>query len=504
MRDLSVGIDVGTTAIKAVVMNTKGDIEYCCSLPHDVISPRTGYAEEDASIWWDHTRKLLAGIASSVDKKRLAAVGISGMVPTLILLDENGNPLHHSIQQNDARAVEEIRQFKQEIDEERYFLLTGNTINQQVVFPKYRWLQRNRPEVVEKASLMMGSYDYCTYKLTGKPSAELNWALESGMWLIRERQWFPQILQTADISESLLPSVHSPTQIVGASTIEVERETGFPVGIPVTAGSADHVASALASGLHSEGDLLLKIGGAGDILFSTDQIRMDKRLFIDYHALEGRYLLNGCMASSGSIVDWFTRQFDLPDLAELDRNAAGIEPGSSGLVLLPYFVGEKTPIFDAHARGVCLGLSLFHTKFHLFRAILESVAYGFMHHLEVLHEMGLTVNRVYLSNGGSSSSLWRNIILDAVGNAGTYFPDHPGSSLGVALLAAEGVGVTRNWQALRSHTKKGIAIPFSPENHAVYQRFFEIYKKLYLVTKPLFQELHASLETNKAQTAKTP
>ncbi len=494
MRDLSVGIDIGTTAVKAIAANSKGEIEYERSLPHELYSPRAGYAEEDASVWWDNTTKLLTDIAGKVDTGRIAALGVSGMVPTLILIDQEGRPLYRSIQQNDARASEEIVRFKAEIEEERYFNLTGNTVNQQVIFPKYRWLERHYPELIQQTQLIMGSYNYCTYKLTGVPTLELNWALESGMWLIREREWFKEILERANIKEKMLPPVHAPTDVVGQSTSRVERETGFPSGIPVTAGSADHVASALATGVKDEGDLLLKLGGAGDILFGTKDLQIDKRLFVDYHDLEGRYLLNGCMASSGSIVKWFAEQFDLSDLEALDRNAAGIAPGSSGLVLLPYFIGEKTPIFDVNARGVYFGLSLFHNRYHLFRAILESVAYGFMHHLEVIREMGFEVSNVYLSNGGARSDLWKRIVLDAVGYSGTYVPDHPGSSLGVAFLAAQAVGLTRNWEGLTSYLDRAISVPFSQDNHRVYQKYFQIYRKLYLSLKPLFQELQATIK----------
>jgi xylulokinase len=318
------------------------------------------------------------------------------------------------------------------------------------------------------------------------------------MWLIEEREWFKEILEIAGIRERMLPPVHTPNEVVGHTTAEVEKLTGFPAGIPVTAGSADHVASALAAGVKDEGDLLLKLGGAGDILFATKDLKIDRRLFIDYHDLDDRYLLNGCMSSSGSIIKWFALEFDLEDLAALDRKAADLEPGSSGLVLLPYFIGEKTPIFDVNARGVYFGLSLFHSKYHLFRAILESVAYGFMHHLEVIREMGFEVSNVYLSNGGAKSDLWKKIVLDAVGFSGTYVPDHPGSSLGVAFLAAQAVGLSRNWEGLTSYLERAIKVPFSEESHKIYRKYFEIYRKLYRSLKPLFQELQATIKETEA------
>ena len=185
--------------MKAIVVGSKGKIIYDRSLAYDLYSPKPGYAEEDALVWRDSMKKLITDITLSVDKNRIGAIGITGMVPTLILLDEDFNPLYHSIQQNDARASLEITEYKSEIDEESYFLQTGNTVNQQVIFPKYRWFEKYHPELIEKTRHIMGSYNYCTYCLTGKPTLEMNWALESGMWLIREKKWFREILKKSNI-----------------------------------------------------------------------------------------------------------------------------------------------------------------------------------------------------------------------------------------------------------------------------------------------------------------
>jgi xylulokinase len=317
---------------------------------------------------------------------------------------------------------------------------------------------------------------------------ELNWALESGLWDIHKKTWDEQVLSIANISTTMLPPVKEPSEVVGYTTKEVEGETSFPAGIPVIAGSADHVASALSCGVREQGDLLLKMGGAGDILFSMGELKTDKRLFIDYHDIPGFYLLNGCMASSGSLVKWFMKELSSENYGELDRGASLLGPGSDGLIALPYFIGEKTPIFDVNARGVFFGLSLYHTKYHMFRAIMESVAFGFMHHIEVIRDMGFDVKRVFLSNGGSKSDQWKKIVLDAVGYPATYIQHHPGSSLGSAVLAADAVGMTKDLSALEKFLTHGITIDYSPEHHEKYVQYFELYKKLYIQLKPLFEQ----------------
>jgi xylulokinase len=489
MRDAAVGIDIGTTSIKAIVVDSEARILFENSIPHELISERSGFAEEDAEEWWQHVKRLLTAIAREVDVTRIAGLGFCGMVPTLILLDDNGVPLGRSLQQNDARAVREMDAWRRKLDADSYFARTGNTINQQLIFPKYEWLAARDPEISEKTRTILGSYNYITYRATGELTLEKNWALESGMWRIDREEWDEEILSGSGIQRECLPPVYESQNIVGYTTPELESQTGFPPGIPVIAGAADHVASALATGVQEDGDLLLKLGGAGDILFATEELRTDRRLFIDYHPIPGRYLINGCMASSGSVVKWLMAQLGLNDFDKVSAKASALPPGSEGLVLLPYFLGEKTPIFDTNARGVFFGLSLSHRSEHLFRAALEAVAFGFRHHVDVLAEMKADVKRVYLSNGGAKSELWKKIVVDVIGKPAEYVPSNPGSCLGVALITMEATGLSQGWATLDKVLATRRRIEFSQESHDLYEPFYDIYRKLYRQLKPLFEQL---------------
>ncbi|PMQ01143.1 MAG: carbohydrate kinase [Dictyoglomus sp. NZ13-RE01] len=484
MRNLVLGIDIGTTGVKAILINEEGSIVWESYRPCDLISIKPGFAEEDPIKWWNNVVSILEELKSTNYRDKVGAIGVSGMVPTLILLDKEGNPIRYSIQQNDARAVSEIEYFKKIIDEEKYFEVTGNTINQQVIFPKFLWLKKNEPENVAKARYIMGSYDFISYKLTGVIHTELNWALESGLWEIKERRWYKEILEKAEIPEEMLPPVYEPIQIIG------ETKDIIP-GIPVIAGSADHIASALGMGLREEGDLLLKIGGAGDILFVIDRLTIDKRLFIDYHDIPSKFVLNGCMASSGSIVKWFKNNFvkelSYDDLTSLAENSS---IGSNGLILLPYFLGEKTPIFDPIARGVILGLGLHHNIGDIFRAILEGVAYGFLHHVEVIKELSFSVKRVFISNGGAKNTLWRQIIVDVIGKDAIYIENHPGSSLGAAFIAGKAIGLFKDWKDIDLFLKESKKVIYNPENHEKYKEFYKIYRDLYPILKPFYQKLY--------------
>jgi xylulokinase len=263
-------------------------------------------------------------------------------------------------------------------------------------------------------------------------------------------------------------------------TAESARHLGLVEGIPVVAGSADHVASAFSAGIRNPGDLLVKLGGAGDILYAADVWTVDERLFLDYHVVPDRFLINGCMAASGSIIKWFRRHFaPAADYAALDVEAGAVPAGSDGLVVLPYFLGEKTPIHDPFARGVLFGLSLTHTRGHVYRAILEGISFGFLHHMEVLAELGLHAAKARVTNGGARSLLWKQITSDVLGLPLEQIARHPGSSLGAAFIAGMGVGVFDDWAEIERFIEVSGVVEPDPHAHPIYERLFRIYRKLY-------------------------
>ncbi|MDQ7030993.1 MAG: FGGY-family carbohydrate kinase [Ardenticatenia bacterium] len=486
------GIDIGTTATKAVIIDTKGHILAEAFAPSTLMSPLPGWAEEDANEWWENVgtvcRDLLARGFSPDD---IAAVGVSGMVPTIVLLDDQGHVLRPSIQQNDARAHVEITEFKAQTDEADILHRTGSAVTQQSIGPKLLWLWRHEPEVMERARKVLGSYDFINYRLTGVCSCEQNWALESGLFDMHRYDWADDILALARIDRSWLGEVHQPSDIIGQVTEDAAAHTGLRADTPVVAGSADHVASAFSAGLRQQGDLLVKLGGAGDILYVLDELAPDPRLFIDYHVVPGQYLLNGCMAASGSVIKWFRTTF-APDLDYPDLDAEGeqVPPGSDGLILLPYFLGEKTPINDPLARGIFFGLTLGHTRAHMYRAILEGIAYGFMHHLEVMAERGHRPGRTMVTNGGARSRLWKQVTADVLGLRLHQIAEHPGSSLGAAFIAGMGVGLFDDWAEIERYITIAEVTEPHMEHHRRYQDLFRIYREIYERVKDLFPHLH--------------
>jgi xylulokinase len=507
MGSYLLGIDVGTTSTKAIVIDRDGHRRADASRPVTLTSRQATWAEEDPQEWWRNVVALVPELLAQaqIHPQEIAAVGACGMVPALVLLDERGAALRPSIQQNDARAAAEIDEQRRQTDPAEILSRTGSAITQQSIGPKLLWLRRHEPGVFRRAAHVLGSYDYIVFRLTGSFSAERNWALESGLYDLQNQDWDDRLLVLAGIERSWLGSLHAPAEIAGSVTTEAARETGIPAGTPVVAGCADHIASAFSAGLCNPGDLLVKLGGAGDILFCLDQAVTDPRLFLDYHVIPGKYLINGCMAASGSLIRWFRDQFAPGvDYSALDARAADLPAGSDGLILLPYFLGEKTPLNDPQARGTLVGLTLSHTQAHVYRAVLEGIAYGFRHHLAVLAEHGWTPARVRLTNGGAHSLLWRQVTADVLGLPLEPVADHPGSSLGAAFVAGMGCGIFQDWAEIDRLIAVQPATQPNLENHARYEKLFPLYREVYERLKDVYPQISQAVEPGAAPGPASP
>ncbi len=501
---LLLGLDIGTTSTIGILIDDKGRTLATANRPCRLHSPHPNWAEEDADEWWRNccalVPELLAAAACKVDD--IAAVGVTGMVPAVVLMDETGHILRPSMQQNDARAVEEMAAMRRAIDPDAFFARTGGSINQQLVAPKLRWVERHEPQVFGRIAAVFGSYDYIAFRLTGRAHVEQNWGLESGFVDLSTGAYDDALVALGGIGRGQLPPLVVSQTIVGEVTPEAGAATGLAAGTPVVAGCADHVASAFVAGAVTDGDLVVKFGGAGDILLSAGRPVTDRRLFIDHHIVPGLFFVNGCMATSGSLLDWILREFAAGEAAaaqaqgqsphaRLDRLAAEVSPGAEGVVLLPYFLGEKTPLHDPAARGTLVGLGLHHRLAHVWRAALEGVAFGFRHHIDVFAEMGLAVRRVLACDGGAASDLWLQIAADAFDRPVQRLLNHPGSSLGAAYVAGVGAGIIDGWGHITNYVKPGRIFEPVPSRRVAYDQAYGLYRDLYERLKTLYPRLAA-------------
>lgn len=478
------GIDIGTTATKVAVVDLDGAVVAEGVRTNQLISPHAGWAEEDPNLWWRNICELCA----SLPTKEVGAIGVSGMVPCVIPLDRARRHLRRSIQQSDARAHAEVRELAGTLNDADLLPRTGSSLTHQSVAPTALWLARNEPQVWAQTAAIVGSYDYITSRLTDVVIVERNWALESGLFDIRTEDWAPDICEAGGIDPALMPPVALATDVVGEVTAEAARSTGLTAGTPVIAGSADHVAAALAAGVVGSGQVLVKLGGAGDVLLASAEVVVDRRLYLDYHLVPRTWLPNGCMAASGSFIEWFARELagGIP-LAQLDREAQDVPAGARGIVALPYLLGEKTPIHDPQARGVFYGLHLGHRRADMFRAVLEAVAYGFRHHFEVFDDLGYEVATVRVGDGGASSPLFTSVISNVLGRSLEPVLSRSGSALGVAFTAGIGAGLIADWDAISRFVSLGPRIEPDPATNDVYAEGYGLYRALYTALRPLLE-----------------
>ncbi|WP_425053548.1 FGGY-family carbohydrate kinase [Psychromarinibacter sp. S121] len=484
-----IGLDIGTTSTIAIRMDAMGGILASASRPVTLSSPRPGWAEEDPAQWWANARAVLAEVMQNADPAQVKGICVTGMLPAVVLLDKDGVVLRPSIQQSDGRVSAEVEELRAELDEAAFLKRTGNGINQQLVAAKLRWIAKHEPEIFARIDKVCGSYDYIAMRLTGDLRVEQNWALEAGFTDLASRTIDPELVALAGLPASALPRIAVSHEVIGHVTAEAAAETGLPERLPVMGGAADHIASALAAGIARAGDVLLKFGGAGDVVVATDTARPDARLYMDYHLVPGLYAPNGCMAASGAALNWLAALLDDEDSphARLDALAATVPAGADGVLCLPYFLGEKTPIHDPLARGTFTGLSLSHGKAHLWRALLEAVAYGFRHHLEVLTEIGNPPQRVLVSDGGARSRVWMQIVADVIGLPVRLLKSDNGSSGGAAFVAAIGAGVVSDWAEVSRLSVAGETLAPNPENRAVYDAGYAKFRALYQALKPVWR-----------------
>jgi xylulokinase len=491
--DCVIGLDIGTTSTIGVLIGLPATILAVASRPTALSSPHPGWAEEDPAEWWRNScailRELVAGAPNGVGAIR--GICVTGMVPALVLLGESGAVLRPSIQQSDGRAAAEVAELALEIDEAAFLARTGNGVNQQLIATKLRWLERHEPAVFARIGAVFGSYDYINWRLTGIRGVEQNWALEAGLVDLETHAIGDDLVALTHLSRDAFPAKHVSHCAFGKVTAAAASETGLPEGLPVFGGAADHIASALAAGLVNPGDVLLKFGGAGDIVVASEVARPDWRLFLDYHLVPGLYAPNGCMAASGSALNWLAANLRLDKRGAnrhraFDQLAASAPPGSDGVLCLPYFLGEKTPIQDPLARGTFTGLSLGHTPAHLWRALLEAVAFGFRHHVETLAEIGYGTRRFLASDGGSNSRIWMQIVADVL-QAPVRLIDNPhGSAIGAAFVAAVASGGNVAWTDADRLSRLGDTIIPDPAHADIYDRTYHDYRALYVALQPFF------------------
>jgi xylulokinase len=489
MGKLLLGIDIGTSSSKGVLADADGQVLATATRPHDFALPHPGWAEHDAEgVWWADFLAICRELVAQAQEP-VRALCVSGIGPCVLPADTGGRPLRLAILYGiDTRATREIAEQTEQYGAERILARCGSLLTTQAVGPKLAWLRRHEPDVWAQTRYMFMANSFIIHRLTGEYVLDHHSASQCApLYDLREHGWIEE--WAAEIAPGLaLPRLLWPAEVAGTVTQEASRLTGLPAGIPVAAGTIDAWAEAASAGVLDPGDLMLMYGTTMFIVEVVAAPRPHPALWTTAGVFPGTYTFAAGMATSGALTGWLrTIAGNLP-YETLVQEAAQVPAGADGLVVLPYFSGERTPIFDPQARGTICGLTLSHGRGHLYRALLEATAYGVRHILETLHEAGGGGTRLVAVGGGTKGGLWTQIVSSVVGREQVLPAETIGASYGDALLAALAAGLaepTARWN------QPAAIIPPDPASRDIYDQLYTLYRELYPATRAIAHSLAA-------------
>lgn len=503
-----IGIDIGTYSSKGVIVKPDGSVVASDTQPHGLDMPAPGFVEHDAErVWWHDFVTIVRNLLekSGVNPKQVLSIGTSAIGSCVLPIDEQGQPLRPAILYGiDTRATQEIRYLERRLGRDTIFKMSGSHLSSQASGPKILWIRNHEPEVYNKTRWFLTSEAYLVYKLTGRASIDIYTAAGyAPLFNVSRREWDEQAAQFITPLDRL-PKAYWSYEVVGGVTAEAARETGLAEGTPVVAGTTDAAAEAISAGVADFGDMMLMLGSSAFFIMKTAELIQTRRFWSANFLEEGAFAFLGGMSTSGSLTTWFRDQIAQSEVEEerqggenaysqLAKLASDSPIGARGLIALPYFEGERTPIHDPKARGVWFGLSLKHTKGDLYRAILEGVAYGIRHNFEAMKEEGVQPRRILAVGGGTKNPLWLQIIAD-VGNFELEVPEQQiGACYGDAFLAATGIGLFQNLSEIKRWIRIKDTIQPVPENRESYDFYYRIFRDLYPRTRPLMHRLSERL-----------
>lgn len=492
--ELLLGVDAGTYSSKAVLATPDGEVLASETVEHDLSLPRPGWAEHDAdAIWWGDfvtlTKRLLAGRYSGED---IGGIAVSAIGACVLPVSEQGKPLRPGILYGiDTRATAEIAWLNQEFGEEALFDLGGMALTSQAIGPKILWMRRNEPEVYARAHKFLTASSYMLLRLTGEWVIDRHTASYFNPLInISTMEWDGRFAAPI-VDLDRLPALRWSDEVIGQVSAAAAAETGLRPGTPVAAGSVDAASEAISVGVVEPGDMMVMYGTTMFFIQVTAGPAPDPRMWATAYLFPGLYDITGGMATSGALTRWFRDQLGGKEMAEeaagganayeaLGQLAAESPPGANGVVCLPYFSGERTPINDPLARGMFAGLTLSTTRGDLYRSVLEGTAFGVRHNLETMTAMGAPPKRLVAVGGGARNPLWLQIVSDATRTM-QYVPERTiGASLGDAFLAGLATGIVPDQSALgRDWVKIATNIEPQEDVSCIYDEYYDVYLRMY-------------------------
>lgn len=485
-----VGVDIGTSSSKGVLVDLDGRLLASEVVHHEVQRPGPGMFEMDGAVWWDEfvaiARALLAAQPAEV-----RAVGVSGMGPCVLLASEDGQPLRPAILYGvDMRSGEQIDRLNERYGAGEILRRGGSALSSQAAGAKVAWIADHEPDVFARARRLFMPASYLAYRLTGAYVLDHHSASQcTPLYDALAQAWYGP--WAGEIAGSIeLPPLQWAGEEAGTVDGRAAAATGLPEGIPVITGTIDAWSEALSVGAQGVGDLMLMYGTTMFLVHTVPEPLTSEALWGTVGALPGTRNLAGGMATSGAITGWLRELFGSPDYGELLELAARSGIGANGLLMLPYFAGERTPIMDPHARGVIAGLTLSHTRGDLYRAALEAIGYGVRHNIEAIEAAGGDIRRIVAVGGGTQGGLWTQLVTDITGRPQEIRAQSIGASYGAALLAAQLVGPA----AIDAWNPVQETVTPRPDAVERYDELYGLYRDLYPQTAATVHALAARQE----------
>ncbi len=495
------GIDVGTGGTRALIIDEQGRVIASATEEHQAFaSPQIGWAEQASDDWWRAcgvaVREALAKVHLRGDQ--IACVGLSGQMHGAVLLDDQGSVVRPALIWCDVRTEKQSRHLTARIGIERLIELTCNPALTNFTLTKCLWVRENEPENWSRVRSIMLPKDYVRFRLTGERATDVSDASGTLLLDVAHRCWSKEILELAEMDESLLPNLYESPEISGKISTEGAAATGLQAGTPVVAGAGDQAAGSIGMGVVSSGTVSATIGTSGVVLAATSAPALDPkgRLHTFCHAVPGRWMVMGVTQAAGLSLRWFRDQFGAgtnghgtfhgDSYDTLTADAANAPPGCDGLLWAPYLMGERTPYLDPAARGALVGLTASHTRAHVIRAILEGVAFSLRDTFTIFGEIKVPVKTIRLGGGGARSPLWRQIQADVYGQRVEIVQAEEGAAYGAAILA--GVG-SKAWLTVDAACDAVVRVAGHIDRNSrdseVLDKAYEVYRRIYPAMKSI-------------------
>lgn len=491
--DYVLGIDSSTTATKALLVDTTGEVVATGAAEYSYDTPHPLWAEQSPDLWWTGTIEAIrnclsrAGVAGSA----ISAIGLTGQMHGLVLLGSDNRPVRPAILWNDQRTGAECDEIRARVGKDRLVSITGNDALTGFTASKLLWVRNHEPAVYQGAQRMLLPKDYVRLRLTGEYAMDRAGGSGTALFDLAERDWSDEILETLGIDRELLPPTHEGTDATGTVSAVAAQLTGLAAGTPVVAGGGDQAANAVGTGALNAGDMALSLGTSGVVFAATEGpvVEPQGRVHAFCHAVPNRWHMMGVMLSAAGSMRWL-RDTIAPgsSFEDLSAEASQVSPGSDGLLFLPYLTGERTPHPDPLARGAFVGLTVRHERAHMVRAVMEGVAFGLRDGYELMMAAGVAAaSQVRGSGGGMRSPLWRQIVSDVLGVELALVTSTEGAAYGAALLAAVGAG----WESEATElATRWIRITDSTDpGSADYGASYDIFRAQYPILKETFAAL---------------